>query len=77
MSGELGLILEVDLFSLLTVQIIYFVVQMTFLFFFFVVLGLELRTYTLHLYLEIGSHGTICPGLASNHDPPDLCFLNR
>jgi hypothetical protein len=25
---------------------------------------------------EIGSHWTICPRLASNHNPPDLCLLS-
>jgi hypothetical protein len=54
-----------------------------FLFFFFGVLGLELRAYTLSqppaLFVlgifEIGSQ-ELFAWLASNHDPSDLCLLS-
>jgi hypothetical protein len=45
--------------------------------FFSVVLGFELRAYTLsHSTSPDRVSQTICPGLASNHNPPDLCFLS-
>jgi hypothetical protein len=51
-------------------------------FFFFLVLGLELRAYTLSHstslfvkgFLELGSH--YLPRLALNRNPPDLCLLS-
>jgi hypothetical protein len=55
------------------------------LFFFFAVLGLEIRAYILSHstspffvmgFFEIGSWNYL-PGLASNRDPPDLCLLSR
>jgi hypothetical protein len=54
-------------------------------FFFFSVLGLEFMVFTLShstsTYFVMGFFGdrvsgTICQGLASNCDPPDLCFLS-
>jgi hypothetical protein len=50
-------------------------------FFFFVVLGLELRAYTLsHSTSPFLEKGFLIkkplPGLASNCDPPDLCLLS-
>jgi hypothetical protein len=52
--------------------------------FFFVVLGLELRAFTLsHPTSPIFVKGFLrqglenyFPGLASNYDPPDLCLLS-
>jgi hypothetical protein len=53
-------------------------------FFFFSVLGFELRAYTLSHstrpffvmgFFEIGS-SELLPGLALNCDPPDLCLLS-
>jgi hypothetical protein len=53
-------------------------------FFFFAVLGFELRAYILSHstssifvmgFFEIGSCDYL-PGLASNIDPPDLCLLS-
>jgi hypothetical protein len=55
-------------------------------FFFFSVLGLELRAFTLSHsassifvmgFFEIGSSQSYLPGLAWNFDPPDLCLLSR
>jgi hypothetical protein len=44
--------------------------------FFFAVLGLELRAYTLSHSTSPFVLGNYLPWLASNHDPPDLCLLN-
>jgi hypothetical protein len=54
-------------------------------FFFFALLGLELRAYTLShspspffvigFFRDRGSWNYL-PRMASNHDPPDLCLLN-
>jgi hypothetical protein len=53
-------------------------------FHFLVILGFELRAYLLSHstspflvgYFRDRVSPSICPGLASNHDPPDLCLLS-
>jgi hypothetical protein len=53
------------------------------IFFFFLVLGLELRAYTLSystspflvIFLRYSLENYL-PWLASNHNPPDLCLLS-
>jgi hypothetical protein len=77
--------LRLYLFSLSILMILSFGRFLLLLFFVFAILGLELKAYSLSHSPALFCEGffwdrisqIICPGLALNCDPPDICLLSN